>query len=61
MILSATTHISSTANTFIANSGTSGSIMDMSLIPANLGVNWPERVQKWLAYKKGGIQLIDTS
>lgn len=45
----------------IANSGTSGSIMDMSLIPANLGVNWPERVQKWLAYKKGGIQLIDTS
>lgn len=35
--------------------------MDVSLIPANLGVNWPERVQKWLAYKKGGIQLIDTS
>jgi hypothetical protein len=28
----------------IANSGTSGTIMDMSLLPANLGVNWPERV-----------------
>lgn len=45
----------------IANSGTSGTIMDMSLLPANLGVNWPERVQKWLAYKKAGIQWIDTT
>ena len=45
----------------IANSGTSGTIMDMSLLPANLGVKWPERVQKWLAYKKAGIQWIDTT
>ena len=45
----------------IANSGTSGTIMDMSLLPVNLGVNWPERVQKWLAYKKAGIQWIDTT
>ena len=45
----------------IANSGTAGTIMDMSLLPANLGVNWPERVQKWLAYKKAGIQWIDTT
>ena len=45
----------------IANSGTSGSIMDMSLLPTNLGVTWPERVQKWLAYKKQGIQWIDTT
>lgn len=45
----------------IANSGTSGTIMDMSLLPTNLGVNWPERVQKWLAYKKAGIQWIDTT
>lgn len=45
----------------IANSGTSGTIMDMSLLPANLGVNWPERVQKWIAYRKAGIQWIDTT
>jgi len=45
----------------IANSGTSGTIMDMSLIPTNLGVQWPERVQKWLAYKKAGIEWIDTT
>lgn len=45
----------------IANSGTSGTIMDMSLLPVNLGVQWPERLQKWLAYKKAGIQLIDTA
>jgi hypothetical protein len=28
----------------IANSGTAGVIMDMSLLPNNLGVKWPERV-----------------
>lgn len=33
----------------------------MSLIPANLGIKWPDRVQKWLAYKKGGIMWIDSS
>lgn len=33
----------------------------MSLLPTNLGVKWPERVQKWLAYKKGGIMWIDSS
>ena len=45
----------------IANSGTAGTIMDMSLIPTNLGVQWPERIQKWIAYKKAGIQWIDTT
>jgi hypothetical protein len=35
--------------------------MDFSLIPAFLGVQWPERIQKWLAYKKGGLELIDTT
>lgn len=35
--------------------------MDMSLLPTNLGVKWPERVQKWLAYKKGGIMWIDSA
>lgn len=33
----------------------------MPLIPAALGVQWPERVQKWLAYRKQGTLLIDTS
>ena len=45
----------------IANSGTAGVIMDMSLLPNNLGVKWPERVQKWLAYKKSGIMWIDST
>ena len=45
----------------IANSGTAGVIMDMALLPTNLGVKWPERVQKWLAYKKGGIMWIDST
>lgn len=45
----------------IANSGTAGVIMDMSLLPKNLGVDWPEQVQKWLAYKKAGIEWVDTS
>lgn len=45
----------------IANSGTAGVIMDMSLLPTNLGVKWPERVQKWLAYKKSGVMWVDTT
>lgn len=45
----------------IASSGTTGDWIDISLIPKNLGVEWPDRVKKWLAYKKGGIGLIDTS
>ena len=45
----------------IANSGVSGVIMDMSLLPNNLGVKWPERVEKWLAYKKSGIMWIDST
>ena len=45
----------------IANSGTSGDWIDISLIPKQLGIEWPERVKKWLAYKKGGLGIIDTS
>ena len=45
----------------IANSGTAGVIMDMSLLPTNLGVKWPERVQKWLAYKKSGVMWVDST
>ena len=45
----------------IANSGVKGQIMDFSLIPANLGVNWPERIKKWMAYRKAGTMMIDTT
>ena len=45
----------------IANSGVKGQIIDFSLIPANLGVNWPERVKKWMAYRKSGTMMIDTT
>ena len=45
----------------IANSGVKGQIMDFSLIPTNLGVNWPERVKKWMAYRKAGTLMIDTT
>lgn len=48
-------------DTVIANSGVKGQIIDFSLIPTFLGVQWPERIQKWLAYKKGGLEMIDTT
>lgn len=45
----------------IANSGTAGDWIDESLIPSNLGVNWPERLKTFLAMKKQGVALIDTA
>ena len=45
----------------IANSGVKGQIIDFSLIPANLGVNWPERIKKWMAYRKAGSLMIDST
>lgn len=45
----------------IANSGVKGQIIDFSLIPVNLGVNWPERIKKWMAYRKSGTMMIDTT
>ena len=45
----------------IANSGIKGSIIDVSMIPKFLGVQFPERIQKWIAYKKQGNMLIDTT
>lgn len=45
----------------IANSGTVGDWIDLTLIPAELGVNLPERVVKWQAYKKQGIGLLNSS
>jgi hypothetical protein len=31
------------------------------MLPEFLGVNLPERIQKWIAYKKTGTALIDSS
>lgn len=45
----------------IANSGTSGDWVDLSLLPTALGVSMPERLKKFIAYKKSGIAPIDTS
>lgn len=45
----------------IASSGTVGDWIDVSMIPSFLGVNLPERLEKWQAYKKSGKALIDSS
>lgn len=45
----------------IANSGSVGDWINMPTLPAFLGDNMSERIMKWLAYKKQGIGLIDTS
>lgn len=45
----------------IANSGTVGDWIDLTLIPAELGVNLPERLMKWIALKKQGLGILDSS
>ena len=45
----------------IANSGTAGDFVDVSVLPKFLGVNLPERLLKWQTYKKQGLALIDSS
>ena len=45
----------------IANSGTAGDWIDVSMLPKFLGSKLSERLQKWQAYKKSGIALIDSS
>lgn len=46
----------------IASSGTVGDWLDIAHLPTSLGVTLPERIQKWLSYKKGaGVGLIDSS
>lgn len=45
----------------IANSGSVGDWINMPTLPAFLGDRMEERIMKWLAYKKQGIGLIDTS
>lgn len=45
----------------IATSGTVGDWIDLAHVPAVLGVELPERLEKWLAYKKNGMALFDSS
>lgn len=45
----------------IANSGTTGDWLDVSLLPTFLGESPTERIEKWLAYKKNGTGLLDSS
>ena len=45
----------------IANSGSVGDWINMPTLPTFLGDTIPERIMKWIAYKKQGIALMDTS
>ena len=45
----------------IATSGTVGDWIDAASLPSWLGVEMPERLEKWKAYKKTGIALYDSS
>ena len=45
----------------IANSGTVGDFVDVSMLPSFLGHDTAEKLQKYIAYKKSGIAPIDTS
>lgn len=45
----------------IANSGTVGDWIDETLIPSHLGVTMPERLAKWIALKKQGYGLLNSS
>lgn len=48
-------------NNLIANSGTTGDWVDVSMLPNFLGKDLSEKLQKWFAYKKGGVALVDSS
>ncbi len=45
----------------IATSGTVGDWIDLASIPTSLGADMPERIVKWIAYKKNGVALFDSS
>lgn len=45
----------------LANSGASGDWLDVSMLPSFLGADMTERILKWMAYKKGGVALVDSS
>ena len=48
-------------DSLIANSGTTGDWCDVSKLPTFLGADTAERLVKWIAYKKGGVAILDSS
>lgn len=48
-------------DSLISSSGTVGDWIDLPNVPQALGVDLSERLQKWLAYKKQGLGIIDSS
>lgn len=48
-------------DSLIGSSGTVGDWIDLAALPTTLGAELPERVMKWLAYKKNGVALFDSS
>lgn len=48
-------------DSLLASAGTIGDWVDVNHLPAFLGNELPERLQKWLAYKKQGAGLFDSS
>ena len=48
-------------DSIIANSGTVGEFLDVSLLPSFLGGDLTERIQKWMAYRKAGTAFLDSS
>ena len=45
----------------IANSGTKGDFLDISMLPTFLGNKPHERIMKWQAYKKQGMALMNSA
>jgi hypothetical protein len=46
-------------NNIVANSGVAGTRVNLAGIPKILGSNFMERLMKWVALRKQGIELID--
>lgn len=45
----------------IAQSGTVGAHVDIAVLPKFLGTTVPERLVKYLAYRKSGVSMLDSS
>lgn len=45
----------------IALSGTKGAHVDLSALPEKLGSNFEERLMRYMAYRKSGLSLFDSS
>lgn len=48
-------------DTLIASSGTIGDWIDIASLPTALGVELPERIMRWKAYKKTGVALFNSA